>query len=185
MTVHAVGNGLGNQHAGEVIIKGRDFLVGSTPPAEVIRGGWATYEFTIGDDSVIGEIPVPREWARATLINVWARFLINEAYAANNGNVKFRAAYTAVETDGTEAIGAGATGNLDSADTALPAVALSPQSVLLGTIPAADLAFGDTLGIVFSRIALTGGGNDPAAQEPGIISVRFAIAKDNLIPQRQ
>jgi hypothetical protein len=184
MTIHTIANGLGNQHAGEVIITGRDLLLGTSPPTEQVQGNWATYEYGIGDDSVIGEIPVPRQWARGTLINVWVRYMIDEAFALGNGQVKFQVDYESVLADGSQALGAGAIGVLTGADTNIPAVALSPIGYYVGVIPAADLAWNDSLGVTISRIALTGGGANPVA-EPGIMDVRFTIATDNLVPQRQ
>ena len=182
MSIHLLNNGIGNQFLGEIVYKGQDFLVGGTPPTQVDRTGYSTYGFTANDDSILGPLPITDIWKAASAINVTMKYMVNETFAANSGVCRFTLAYEALTADGLEAIGGGAGATLTPAEQNIPATALTPQTYTIGTILAANLAAGDTVGLILTRLAAAVGANP--VQEPEVMSLHFKFYSQNLATQR-
>jgi hypothetical protein len=148
---------------------------GATAPTEVIVGNFDVWEFGIGDDSVF-TVHVPHDWCPGTDIVVNIDWQVNEAYAVNSAEVRWRIVYASIPHDGAEAIDAAGT-TVNSADINVPATARGLIETAL-TIASADIAAGDQMGITLSRIALVGG-NNPAV-EPGITDLHIEYVVDRL-----
>lgn len=159
----------GRQHFNWVKqFSGHDLEEGATPPDKVTRGHLTTWELDIGDD-IIYHFRIPRNWYEGTNIYIRMAFLINENYAAANGEVHFCNEWEATKTDGTEVNGAGATGDDGSTDINIPATALSPYEITVGTIDGSNLDHGDLIGCQLIRDNLDDG-TDPTA-DPEIIYI--------------
>lgn len=147
----------------------QDFLNGTTPPTKSNIDGFVTWEFTINDDTRI-HFKVPDEWFTGSDITIQGIWSCGEDEALNNGLANWQTTWEAVETDGTEAIGAGATATDTTGDTSIPATANSPLTSTFATIDGTLINRQDILSLEISRIALTGGGANPVA-EPELIAI--------------
>jgi hypothetical protein len=139
------------------------------PPTPVTRTPYRGYSYTIADASILSA-PVPNDWEDlpSTAITFYVRWLCNEAYALANGEVRFQSLYYTTDQN-NQLLGAGTTATVNSGDVNIPTTALMIQESACGTILAANLAAGDTIGVTLSRVAL-GAGVNPTA-EPEIIAV--------------
>ena len=172
--IHAVNNGYGSQQKFELTVKGTDFLIGTSPPAQAIFGGYVAYQYTKAvDDSALGAVPIPSNLSPGTIITAD----VVEIGTSIAGDVRYNLVYEALKVDGTEAIGGGGIGTLDSGDITVPGVANTPHTINLGNIPAADVEGSDALALILTRENLIGGGGDPGV-DPGIMYLRLRISND-------
>ena len=153
-----------------ISIQNANFGKGATAPTQVTVGNYNGWTFTIGDDSVFN-IELPHNMDSSQNIEVHITWAINEAYATANGEIQWQVDWSLVPHDKTETLTAPThTGTLTSGDIDIPATAYAVDHVVF-TIPAANVADLDTLGVTFSRIALVGGVNPTA--EPTIIAAHL------------
>jgi hypothetical protein len=152
---------------------------GATAPTAVSVGDYTTWEYDIGDDSIIDAFEIPHDWASGTDLTVELHWQINEAYATNNGEVQWRVDWSATPDDASESIAAPThSGQIDSGDVDIPATARYLTKTVIGTISGSDIALGDEIGMTLSRIAIDGG-SDPTA-DPGAIHVHVVYTADKL-----
>ncbi|MHC4501810.1 MAG: hypothetical protein ACYTFI_00775 [Planctomycetota bacterium] len=152
---------------------------GATAPTAVPVGDYTTWEYDIGDDSILDAFEVPHDWASGTDLSIEVHWQINEAYATANGEVQWRVEWSATPDDASESIAAPThSGTIDSGDVNIPATARHLTKTTIGTIAGASIAAGDEIGLTLSRIALVGG-TDPTA-DPGAIHVHVAYTADKL-----
>lgn len=159
----------------EFIIPLTGFNHSGTKPTETILGNYIGYAFGI-NDLAYASFETPSDWDASADINILIHWYINEAYAANSGEVKWAVIYTATKEDGSEAVD-GATATVDSGDVNIPATAkyLVETSV---SIPHAALEQHDMIGFQVKRVALTGG-NNPTA-EPVIVALECEYVANRL-----
>lgn len=151
---------------------------GATAPTLTRDTNTVGWKFTINDDGYI-EFEVPQSWDSSTDIDVELHVYVDEAFAANSGEVRFQATWSAIPDDGSETIdGATHTGTLDSGDINIPATAKSVFGVDLGVIAAASLAVNDVVYLKISRIGLVGG-NNPTAH-PVVIAAEHIHTNNSL-----
>lgn len=145
-----------------VSVENANFGKGTTAPSQVIIGDYNGWEFTIGDDAVM-TVELSHEVDADNDIEVHFTYVINEAYATNNGEVQFQVDYSLVPNGGGEVITApGSSGTLVTGDINIPTVAYEAAHVITMVIPAADYSNGDLIGLTFSRIAIDAGNNPTA-----------------------
>jgi hypothetical protein len=135
------------------------FGKGVAAPATVYIGNYIGYEFT-NNDVVYYSTEVPYDWDSSSDISIELHWYINEAYATNNGEVRWNLIYTCTKEDGTEAIDATTT-TVDSGDINISATAKYLVQTLL-TIPVADIQDHDVIGVQIKRIAVASGNNTVA-----------------------
>ena len=181
MVQRANAMGVGEQQLGEIIFKGVDLSVGTTPPDAAILGTMQGYSYDINDDSRL-VFNVPTDWVPTTDMRVSLRWVINENYALANGEVQWRFIYVAVDQD-NQLIAGGTTATVDSGDINIPTTATQITSDTFGTdILGSNLAVGDTVALQILRIALAGG-VDPTA-DPIILQVTVEYARRFPYPRR-
>lgn len=149
---------------------------GGTKPDEILVGNYWGWSYDIADDSVF-TIKLPDDWAAGTDAEIHIRWAIDEAYAADSGEVRWQATWSAHPADMSEAINDAGTTDA-SPDVNIPATAYFLTQTLVETIPGGSLAAGDEIGITIERIALVDG-NDPTA-DPVITCVGFIYTADKL-----
>jgi len=135
------------------------FGKGAAAPDTVYLGNYMGYEFKINDIAYYC-FEVPYDWDESADLDIELHWYINEAYALQSGEVRWNIFYTACKEDGSEAVD-GATATLDSGDINIHATAKRLVQTKL-SIPAANLAHDDVVGLQIKRVALAGG-TDPTA----------------------
>jgi hypothetical protein len=160
-----------------VILPVQDLSVGGTAPDQTIIENFIGYSYDIADDSVF-TFAVPNDWASGTDIAVGIHWYINEAYATNNGEVNWQAAYSLCATNASEAVDNCTEGSITSGDINIPATAKYLTTTDIGDIPNASIAAGDEIGVTLERIALVGGA-DPTA-DPVVVHVHLEYTADKL-----
>ena len=111
---------------------------------------------------------------KATDIIVNIDWQINEA---GGDEIAWRIVYSATPHNNTEAIG-GAGTTVNSGDIVVPATVRYLTQTSL-TIPSADLAVEDQVGITISRVAISDG-TDPSTAEPGITDIHIEYIANKL-----
>ena len=151
---------------------------GGTAPNLTVLGNYPIAEFTIADNAFV-IFNLPKDWASGTDLTVHINWAIDEAYAINNGEIRWQLDWSACPIDTSEALDAPIhSGNADTGDIDIPATAKYLTSNDL-TIAAASLSAGDVLGLKFSRIAIADG-NNPSGAEPAIINIKIEYTVDKL-----
>lgn len=150
---------------------------GNQGPDAVILGNSIGYSYDIGDDSVMNfEIPYDCDTSEDIKIEIY--WYINEAYAANSGEVQWRAQWSACPANATEAIdGPTHTGTIDFGDQNIPTTAKFLTEVS-GTIAAASIVDADFVSMTIDRVALDGG-TDPTA-DPVIVQIEVEYTMNKL-----
>lgn len=144
-----------------IFLNNAAFTKGATAPVQVILGNLNGWEFDINDDAVM-TIMMPDDWDSTTNLTIKVCWYIDEAYAADK-EIQWRIDWSALPHDFTEAVDAPThSGQIDSGDIDIPAVAKRMGASTIGTIVAANLSAGDMLGFTLSRIAVTH--DDPSAK---------------------
>ena len=144
-----------------IFLNNAAFTKGATAPVQVILGNLNGWEFDINDDAVM-TIMMPDDWDSTTDITIKVCWYIDEAYAADK-EIQWRVDWSALPHDFTETVDAPThSGQIDSGDIDIPAVAKRMGASTIGTIVAANLSAGDMLGFTLSRIAVTH--DDPTAK---------------------
>lgn len=133
---------------------------GSLAPTVAKLGNFYGYSFTKGDDGYVRPFEIPYDWDPTTPIIVKIHWYINEAYAAHSGEVRWNILYTPRAEVG-EAVDSGGV-TLDFGDVNIPATA-KHLIESTATIPAANLAVDDVVGMVLTTVALVAG-TDPDAE---------------------
>jgi hypothetical protein len=151
---------------------------GGTAPDSVILGNFPGWSYDIGDDSVFS-IDLTHVVDTTEDIVLHISWYVNETYAANSGEIQWRAAWAACPKDNTEALDACThTGTTDTADIDIPDTAKFIIHTTVVTIPAASISELDSIGITFSRVALDGGSNPVA--DPVITEIHLEFTKNKL-----
>ena len=151
---------------------------GSTKPTEVIVGNFNTVEYGINDDSVFS-FHVPDDWSAGTDLVLKVHWQADEAYATNNGEVRWNTAWVAIPPNNTEILDSPThSGSGNSGDVDIPANAKQLREDTVVTIAGASLSIGDCIGVTLSRVAL-GDGSNPTA-EPGVVNVHIHYTSDNI-----
>jgi len=120
---------------------------------------------------------LPPDWAVGTLITIKVCWYIDEAYAADK-EVQWRVDWSALPHDFSETVDAPThSGQIDSGDIDIPAVAKRMGLSTIGTIAGANLSAGDMLGFTLSRIAVT---NDNPTADPAIHHLIIEYTADKL-----
>lgn len=150
---------------------------GNQGPDAVILGNSIGYSYDIGDDSVMNfEVPYDCDTSEDIKIEIY--WYINEAYATGDGEVQWRAQWSACPSNGTEAIDAPThTGTIDFGDQNIPATAKFLTEVS-GLIAAASIEAGDFVSMTIDRIALDDG-NNPTA-DPVIVQIEVEYTMNKL-----
>ena len=162
----------------QIIVEAQNLGKGATKPAEAIVGNYNVVEYGINDDSVFN-FDMPDNWASGTDIIITAHWQIDEAYAANNGEIRWGAAWVATPPNNTEVIDSPThSGSGNSGDVDIPATAKTLRENAVVTIPGASLSSGDCIGVTLSRVTI-GDGSNPTA-EPGILMLHIHYTSDNL-----
>ena len=161
----------------EFTIQAVNLLPGNQGPDATILGNSLGYSYDIGDDSVMGfEIPYDCDTSEDIKVEIY--WYINEAYAANSGEVQWRIRWSACPADSTEAIDAPThTGTIDFGDQNIPATAkyLTEKS---GVIAASSISNEDYVSMTLDRVALDGGTNPTA--DPVIVQIEIEYTKNKL-----
>ncbi len=151
-----------------------DFNPGASGPTATLHDIFPTYEFTLGDD-MHTSFELPTDWEAGTDIEIEVYWAIDEAYADNNGEVRWSADWRAVAAG--EVISAGASGTCDFGDVNIPATANTVVKTEC-SISGASLSQDDLIAFNGSRVALVDG-NNPSA-EPYIVAVRVEYTANKL-----
>ena len=160
------------------IIAAQDLGKGSTAPSTGDLGGYNIVSYGINDDSRFN-FDVPDDWQEGTDIEIQAHWEIDEAYAANSGEVRWNVVWAATPPNNTEVLDAPThSGSGNSGDIDIPAAAKTLREDTIITIAAADISEGDCFGVTISRVAL-GGGNNPTA-EPSIVMLHIHYTSNEL-----
>lgn len=145
---------------------------GTSAPAQIVVGNYTAWEYNIGDDSVMCiELPHDADVTQAISMHlVWG---INEAYAANNGEVQWRLDWSTIPSYGSGGnfVTPTFSGNISSGDINIPATANDKYHTTNLTIAAGNFTALDLIGIKISRVALVGGSNPIA--DPYIVSAHL------------
>ena len=149
-------------------------LPGATPPALVAFGDYYYYVFDVGEDVHI-HFDIPHDWDGTSNFQIEVAWAINEAYAASSGEVQWRADWSATPV-GESFVAPAHTGQLDSGDINIPAVAITRIDSEIGSIPGASLVIDDCVGIRVSRIAIDAGANP--VQDPAIACIHIHYYKN-------
>jgi len=160
----------------QIYLNNAAFTKGATAPTQVILGNLNAWQFDIGDDAVM-TVMLPPDWAAGTLITIKVCWYIDEAYAADK-EIQWRVDWSALPHDFSETVDAPThSGQIDSGDIDIPAVAKRMGLSTIGTIAGANLSAGDMLGFTLSRIAVT---NDNPTADPGIHHLVIEYTADKL-----
>jgi len=160
----------------QIYLNNAAFTKGATAPTQVILGNLNAWEFDIGDDAVM-TVMLPPDWAAGTLITIKVCWYIDEAYAADK-EIQWRVDWSALPHDFSETVDAPThSGQIDSGDIDIPAVAKRMGLSTVGTIAGASLSAGDMLGFTLSRIAVT---NDDPTADPAIHHLVIEYTADKL-----
>jgi hypothetical protein len=148
---------------------------GASAPSVVKLGNFYGYGFTKGDDGYVRAFELPCDWDSTTGITVKIHWYINEAYATRSGEVRWNILYTPRAESG-EAVDSGSL-TLDFGDVNIPAVAKHLIETE-ATIPAANLAVDDVIGMILTTVSLTAG-VDPTA-EPVCVGIEIEYVSNKL-----
>ena len=160
----------------QIYLNNAAFTKGTTAPTQVILGDLNGWEFDIGDDAVM-TIMLPDDWASATALTVKVCWYIDEAYASDK-EVQWRIDWSAIPHDFSETVDAPThSGQEDSGDINIPAVAKRMGTSTIGTISGASLSAGDMLGFKLSRIDVT---NDDPTNDPTVHHLIIEYISDKL-----
>ena len=141
---------------------------GLTPPDPVTVGVFRGYAYTIEDESEFS-FPLPVDWIPGSDISLLVTWGCNETYAANTGVVQWHAWGVAVTSDATGPVGIGRILGVPGGNVNLPVGARTLRTSTVGVAYGAGLAAGDTLAVMFSRIAPTVA--QTPTQEPEVYAV--------------
>jgi hypothetical protein len=163
----------------QIAIDNANLGKGNTAPTQIIIGNYNSWEYDINDDTVF-TFHIPHDWATGTDIAISIDWFIDQAYATNNGEVKWQIVWAATPHDASEPLdGPTHTGTTDTGDINIPATAKTVRENSL-TIAGASLSAEDQIGVTVSRIALTGG-NDPSGNtDPAILDIHIQYIADKL-----
>lgn len=162
----------------ETSIPAESFSPGASGATRTYNGDFGGYAFTIGDD-MKGSIELPFDIDPTSNLSIFIYWYIDEAYAANSGEVQWQITWGACPTNASEAVDAPThSGTIDFGDQNIPANAKYLTKTSAGSIAAASLLAGDMIGFTISRVALDGG-NNPVA-EPVMIRVEFEYISNRL-----
>jgi len=162
----------------EVQFYSSSFAPGASGATEVLLGNYDGWAFSINDE-MVASLEIPDDWDAVTDLKLRLYWYIDEAYAANNGEVRWQIDWSACPSDGTEAVDAPThTGTVDFGDMNIPAVAKRLVRTAQGTIPVASLTTGDLLGLKVKRVTLVDG-NNPSA-EPVAVNLEVEFIADKL-----
>lgn len=151
---------------------------GGTAPTQNILGDFTIWNFTKGDDVVI-DWQLPPDLDPSGDISVKLCWEVDEAYAANNGEVRWTGTWSACPEDASEALDSPThSGSLDSGDINIPATAKYLIESHVGTISNASIEEDDAIGITLTRDNLVGG-TDVVA-EPGVIHLELEYTSNRL-----
>lgn len=160
----------------QIYLNNAAFTKGGTAPTQVILGNLNAWEFDIGDDAVMTSM-LPPDWAAGTDITIKVCWYIDEAYVADK-EIQWRVDWSALPHNFSEAVDAPThSGQIDSGDINIPAVAKRMGLSTIGTIVAGDLSAHDMLGFTLSRIAVT---NDDPTADPAIHHLIIEYTADKL-----
>lgn len=150
---------------------------GSSGASQTSIGNYPGWAFGINDD-MLCEFEVPHDWDSSTDLEIKIYWGIDEAYAANSGEVQWEVSWSACPSDETEALDSPThTGTIDYGDQNIPATAKYLTKTSAGAIAAASLSAGDLIGMTVKRIALDGG-NNPTAEPVAVhIEVEYTANK--------
>lgn len=138
------------------------FTKGGTAPTQVILGNLNGWEWDIGDDAVMTRM-LRTDWAVGTDLTIGVCWYIDEAYAADK-EIQWRVDWSALPHDFSETVDAPVhSGQIDSGDIDIPAVAKRMGTSTIGIVSGASLSAEDMLGFTLSRIAVT---NDNPTAKP-------------------
>jgi len=152
------------------------FTKGGTAPTQDILGNLNDWKFDIGDDAVMTRM-LRTDWAEGTDLAVGVCWYIDEAYTPDK-EVQWRVKWSALPHDFSEAVDAPAhSGQIDSGDIDIHAIAKRMGMSIVGIIPGASLSAEDMLGFTLSRIAVT---NDNPTAKPGAHHLDIAYLSDKL-----
>jgi len=160
----------------QIYLNNAAFTKGTTAPTQVILGNLNAWEFDIGDD-VVMTIMLPFDWATGTDITIKVCWYIDEAYVADK-EIQWRVDWSALPHNFSEAVDAPThSGQIDSGNINIPAIAKRMGLSTIGTIVAANLSAHDMLGFTLSRIAVT---NDNPTADPAIHHLIIEYTADKL-----
>ncbi len=159
----------------EFIIDSGNFGRGAGAPNPVVVGNVNAWEFAIGDVAVMS-FEMPNDWAVGTDLGVEVSWFVDDDDV--NDDVQFRVDWTACPHNGGEAVDApNHTGQIDSGEIAVTALAKELRLSEIGIIQGSSLVMGDELGFRLSRIAVAGTNpGDP----PAIIHLEIGYMADRL-----
>jgi len=162
----------------EIQFYSTSFAPGQSGATETLLGNYDGWAYSINDE-MVASLEIPDDWDSSTDLKVRIYWYIDEAYSANNGEVRWQIEWSATPTDETEAVDAPThTGTIDFGDVNIPANAKYLTRTSQGTISSASLSEGDLLGLKLKRIALNDG-NDPTA-EPVVINLEIEFLANKL-----
>lgn len=162
----------------EIQIYPSSFAPGASGATETLTGNYDGWAYSINDE-MVASLEIPDDWDSSTDLKVRVYWYINEAYAANSGEVRWQIEWSACPTDETEAVDAPThTGTIDFGDVNIPATAKYLTRTAQGTISAASLSVGDLMGLKLKRIALVDG-NNPTA-EPVVVNLEIEYISNKL-----
>jgi hypothetical protein len=148
---------------------------GVAAPTAVNKVNYCGYEFSINDDGYVRSFEVPYDWDDSTALSFNIHWYCNNATKAKF--IKWQVDYSACAED-VELVSK-ATTTTDSGD-----VAVSDTAWLLNetkiSLPAANFAFDDVIGIIVKRVAAGGGGQVVPDNEPVIISLELEYIANRL-----
>ena len=146
----------------KIFLNNSVFTKGQSAPTQVILGNFNGWSFDIGDDSVM-VTGVPFDWKAGTNLTLKVCWYINEAYASDK-EIQWRIKWSALPHNFSEAVDAPVhSGQIDSGDINIPAVAKRMGTSTVGIIAGASLTAMEMLGLTLTRIAVT---NDNPSGDP-------------------
>jgi len=152
------------------------FTKGNTAPTQVILGDLNAWKFDIGDDAVMTRM-LRSDWKIGTDLIVKVCWYIDEVYASDK-EIQWRVRWTALPHDFSETVDAPVhSGEIDSGDIDIPAIAKRMGVSIIGTIPGTSLSVKDMLGFTLSRIAVT---HDNPTQDPAAHHLVIDYTADKL-----
>jgi len=154
------------------------FAPGASGATETLLGNYDGWAYSINDE-MVSSLEIPDDWDSSTDLEIKIYWYIDEAYATNNGEVRWQVEWSATPPDDTEVIDAPThTGTVDFGDTDISATAKHLVRTASGTIPAGSLSEGDLVGLKLKRVALVGGSNPTA--EPVVVNLEVEFIANKL-----
>lgn len=149
-----------------------DLSDGNTPPTKTYGNYFKGYAFTIGDDCFF-TFKIPEDADINETIYCKVLWYINEAYATNSGEVRFRVHQISI-ANGESISSGGAISYMSDSD--IPATANTLKEDAFSVFsPAA----GDLVGVDLERVALSDG-NNPSGAEPVIVAIVVEYTSNKL-----